>query len=418
MVIFSYASSPPHTEATPDVMSDVRTRIEALVPGVRVELAQLMEDLIGDLTAVPQPIEIKLYAQDPNGLLPAAKKVADAIGKVAGIVEVKDGIVLAGDGIDVHVNAEKAAFEGMTESDVSSALNIALNGSIVIQLPQSTKILDVRVRIPNALDLRQSDLEQLPLRAADGHIVPLGRIAALIPVTAQPEISRDNLQPMIAVTARIEGRGLGAAVGDVSTLLGQPGMLPAGVRFEMGGLYQQQQIAFAGLVKVFAAALAAELILLMLLYEQFWLALIIIATSLLSTTGVFTILWITGVELNITALMGMTMIIGISTEMAIFYISEYAELRESMLPRRALRQASRNRLRPITMTTLAAILTLLPLAFAIGQGSAIQQPLALAIIAGLVIQYPMVLLAMPVLVSLTLRRPRGPQAVDGREDPR
>jgi multidrug efflux pump subunit AcrB len=115
-------------------------------------------------------------------------------------------------------------------------------------------------------------------------------------------------------------------------------------------------------------------------------------------------LWLTGVDLNITALMGMTMIIGIGTEMAIFYVSEYTELAHSMPPRRALREASRNRARPITMTTLAAVLTLLPLALAIGQGSAIQQPLAISIIAGLLLQYPLVLLAMPVLIGFTLRR--------------
>ena len=89
-----------------------------------------------------------------------------------------------------------------------------------------------------------------------------------MPVTGQPEISRDNLQPMIAVTARIEGRGIGAAVGDVQKVLGQPNMLGAGVRYELGGLYQQQQIAFAGLARVFAAALVAEFILLLFLYEQ------------------------------------------------------------------------------------------------------------------------------------------------------
>jgi multidrug efflux pump subunit AcrB len=100
----------------------------------------------------------------------------------------------------------------------------------------------------------------------------------------------------------------------------------------------------------------------------------------------------------------MTMIIGIATEMSIFYVSEYTELVKSMDVHQALREASRNRLRPITMTTLAAILTLLPLALAIGQGSGIQQPLAIAIIAGLVIQYPLVLLAMPVLIGMVAKR--------------
>ena len=86
--------------------------------------------------------------------------------------------------------------------------------------------------------------------------------------------------------------------------------------------------------------------------------------------------------------------------MAIFYVSEYQELARTMPRAEALREASRNRLRPITMTTLAAILTLLPLALAIGQGAGIQQPLAIAIIAGLLLQYPLVLLAMPVLLGL------------------
>jgi multidrug efflux pump subunit AcrB len=185
-------------------------------------------------------------------------------------------------------------------------------------------------------------------------------------------------------------------------------VLHSGVRYELGGLYQQQRIAFIGLAKVFVAAIVAELVLLLILYERFALPLIIVGTSLLSTTAVFTALWITGLELNITALMGMTMIIGIATEMAIFYVSEYTELARQQLPRQALREASRNRLRPITMTTLAAILTLLPLALAIGQGSGIQQPLAIAIIAGLIIQYPLVLLAVPALIGLTLRDQRTP----------
>ena len=98
------------------------------------------------------------------------------------------------------------------------------------------------------------------------------------------------------------------------------------------------------------------------------------------------------------------MVIGIGTEMAIFYVSEFTELSHTMPPRDAVREASRNRLRPISMTTLAALLTLAPLALAIGQGSAIQQPLAIAIISGLLLQFPLVLLVMPVLIGLTLPR--------------
>jgi CzcA family heavy metal efflux pump len=395
-----------HPRATEAVMAAVLAEVQAKVPGVEVELAQLMEDLIGDLTSVPQPVEIKLFANDFNTLIAQATKVAGAIGKIDGIVEVKSGVKLAGDALDVRIDPVRTAIEGMTPDDVARAVQGAAEGTVVTQLPQPTKAVGVRVRLPNALSLRDVDLAALPVRTPDGHVFPLSRVADIKVLSGQPEISRENLQQMVAVTARIEGRGLGAAIADVTHSLDAPGMLAPGVRYELGGLYQQQQIAFAGLARVFVAALLAEFILLLVLYERLWLPVIIMVSSLLSTTAVFTALWATGVELNITALMGMTMIIGIGTEMAIFYVSEFAELSEHMPPRDALAQASRDRLRPITMTTLAAILTLLPLALAIGQGSGIQQPLAIAIIAGLLLQYPLVLLAMPVVIGFTLPRTR------------
>lgn len=390
-----------HARTTPEVMAAVLARVQADVPGVRVELAQLMEDLIGDLTAVPQPIEIKLFAEDSRVLIPQARKVAAAIARIGGVVEVRSGIRLAGDALDINVDPARAAMEGVTPAEVSAAVDAALAGQVATQMPEATKTVGIRVAVPDALGLRLHDLEALPIRAPDGHVLPLSRVATIVRVTGEAQISRENLQPMVAVTGRIEGRGIGAAIADVKRALAQPGMLGTGVRYELGGLYQQQQIAFAGLARVFAAALVAEFVLLLFLYERLWLPVIIIGCSLLSTTAVFTGLWLTGVALNITALMGMTMIIGIGTEMAVFYVSEYADLVRELPRREALVAASRGRLRPITMTTLAAILTLMPLALAIGQGSAIQQPLAIAIIAGLLLQYPLVLLVMPVLIGLT-----------------
>ncbi|MDB5480065.1 MAG: transporter [Caulobacteraceae bacterium] len=400
-----------HRRATPDVMASVLAEVTQKVPGVEFELAQLMEDLIGDLTAVPQPIEIKIYGADTPILIPQAQRVAAAIAKIPGVVSVKDGVKLAGDALDVRIDPVRAGIEGVTPDYVTQAISAALTGPVATYLPQPAKVVGVRVRLPDALTLRETGLADLPIRAPDGHVFRLSRVAVLAPVTGQPQISRENLQPMIAVTARIQGRGMGSAVGDVKKVLAQPGMLGAGISYELGGLYAQQQIAFAGLAQVFVFALIAEFVLLLILYRRLWLPVIIIGCSLLSTTAVFTALWLTKVDLNITALMGMTMIIGIGAEMAIFFVSEYTELSGHLRPREALRQASRDRLRPITMTTLAAILTLTPLALAIGAGSAIQQPLAIAIIAGLLLQYPLVLLAMPVMIGLTLPKeaaPRGP----------
>ena len=393
---------PDHARSTPDVMAAVTAEVATKVPGVETETAQLMEDLIGDLTAAPQPIEIKLTGAAPAVLNADAEKVAAAIKSVAGVTGVKSGVYLAGDALDIAVDPVKVAIEGATVDLVTQAVATAKTGTVATQTVETNKAIGIRVVAPDSRNLTTSDLEAIPIRAPDGHMFPLSRVASIVPISGQPQIGSENLQPMVAVTGRIEGRGLGAAIADVKQVLAKPGLLSAGVGYTLGGLYQQQQIAFYGLAQVFVAALIAELVLLLFLYERFWLPIIILGCSLLSTTAVFTGLWLSGVDLNITALMGMTMVIGISTEMAIFYVSEYAELAHAMPPRQALREASRNRLRPITMTTLAALLTLAPLALAIGQGSAIQQPLAIAIISGLLLQFPLVLLIMPALIGLTL----------------
>ena len=164
---------------------------------------------------------------------------------------------------------------------------------------------------------------------------------------------------------------------------------------------------------MFAAAAALVFLLLLFIYERFAVAIAIVATSLLSVSAVFIGLWLTGIELNITAMMGMTMVIGIVTEVGIFYFSEQREVEAGRSLHESLVLAGQNRMRPIAMTTIAAILTLLPLAFAIGQGSEMQQPLAVAIISGLVVQLPLVLLAMPAFYTALRREPEpGPAIAD------
>jgi multidrug efflux pump subunit AcrB len=384
------------------VMNRISDAVTAHVPGVEIDPHQLMGDEIGDLTGVPQPIEIKLAAADPAQLDQAALRVAAAIGKIRGVNAVDDGIVPAGDAINITVDPARAAALGLNPAQVAAMVQTELAGRVATQYQDSEQRIGVRVRLCGAARLGSDDLQSLPIATASGALVPLKSIASFSIVSGLPEITRDNLQQVVNVTARLDGRGLGAGIADVKAALARPGILGLGVTYKLGGLYQQQQIAFAGLARVFAAALLAEFILLLLLYERFTWALAIICTSLLSTTAVFTGLYVTGVTLNITAMMGMVMIVGIATEMAIFYVSELQLLLATVAPREALMLASANRLRPIAMTTLAAILTLMPLALDLGQGAGMQQPLAVAIIAGLLVQFPLVLLALPILLSFLI----------------
>jgi CzcA family heavy metal efflux pump len=386
------------------VMDAARADIEHSVPGLQVEMAQLMEDLIGDLTAVPQPIEIKIFSDKEAVLTKLAPAVATAIRKIPGVVDVKDGIVLAGDALDIKVDRDKASLEGVNPNEVTGMLTSYLTGLVTTQIQQGPKMVGARVWTPPHTRNSIRDLEKLRLRATDGHLFPLKRIAQVTVLTGQPQITRDNLKRMVAVTGRISGRDLGSVIRDVKKALDQPGLLPPEVYFTLGGLYAQQQIAFTGLLTVFLAAVILVFALLLFLYETFFGALAILGTTLTALSAVFLGLWLTGTELNISSMMGLTMIVGIVTEVAIFYSSEYHALPAELDRHSALILAGKNRMRPIAMSTLAAILALLPLALGIGQGAAMQQPLAIAIISGLFIQLPLVLIVLPVLMATFRRR--------------
>ncbi|MGN6705045.1 MAG: efflux RND transporter permease subunit [Rhodanobacter sp.] len=390
--------------STEEVMTQVRTAVEAQVPGLDIDLAQLMEDLIGDLVAVPQPIEVQLYGDDEKQLDATAVKVAAAIGRIPGVVGVLDGINPAGDALTVQVDPARAALQGLDPVAVTDQVAAAIEGTVAARFPLDGRLVGVRVRLPEDAHQRLDQVAALPIRAADGHRFPLSQVATLRQVQGQPEITRNNLKRMVAVTARISGRSLGAAIADVKQVLARPGLLPKGMFHQLGGVYQQQQAAFRGLTVVLLAAIALVFTLLLFLYESFRVALAILAMPLLALPGVFIGLWLTGIELNISSMMGMTMIVGIVTEVAIFYFSEFEDAQRRVALHDALHDAGTHRTRPILMSTLAAILTLLPLALALGQGSQMQQPLAVAIIAGMLLQLPLVLLVMPVLYALLRRR--------------
>jgi multidrug efflux pump subunit AcrB len=396
------------------VMDDIIGKVSTQVPGIAMDPKQLMGDMIGDMVGRPQPVVIELSAENPDMLDALAPKVADAVTKVPGIVpaSVNNGVVPAGDALEIHVDAGAAASEGMTPDDVRSQVYHYLNGAVVTKYLGEVQDVGVRLWLdPPNETIYRDQLAKMLIRAPNNHVFPLSKVATIEFVAGQPQITRDNLAQVVPITAEIGGgHDLGSTIASVQSVLQKPGLLPNGVSYTVGGQYKQQQMATSGLIKVFVIAAVAEFILLLFLYNRFLLPIVIIASAIISSGAVFIGLWLAGLELNITAMMGMVMIIGIGTEMAIFFASEYQELEKTMPPREALRSAALNRLRPITMSTLAMILALIPLGAAIsGSGDQMLQPLAIAIISGIIVQLPLVLLAIPVVLGLSLHRDDHPE---------
>ena len=386
--------------AVETVMAEIRQKVQADVPGLDIETAQLMEDLIGDLTAVPQPIEIKLFGSDPAALRQAASMVAPAIGKIDGVVEVVDGLRVAGDAILIKVNRPAAALEGLDPDAVAKQMENLVGGSVATQVQSGERLIGVRVTTPAGLRDRLTAIGQLRLHAPDGHDLPLSRVATVTVEPGQQQITREDLQPFVGVTARLEHRDLGSAMQSVRKTV-QGLSLPAGVRVEYGGLYAEQQRSFGDLALVFAAALLLVTLLLLYLFEQWAVVVSVLSVVLLAASSVFVGLWVTGTELNISALMGLTMVVGIITELAIFYFAEVSF--ETPADREDLAAAGLARLRPILMSAVIAILALSPLALGLGEGAALQKPLAIAIISGLIAGAPLVLLLLPAVYAALTR---------------
>ena len=391
------------------VMSDIRGKIAAQVPGLEVELIQLMEDLIGDLTAVPQPIEVKLFGNDPAALEKAAGTVGNALGKVQGVVEVVDGLRVAGDAISIHVDPGLAAQQGLNPDTVSQQVEALVGGTTATQVRVGEQLIDVRVRGPEDLRARESEVAAMPMVAPAGHTVRLGQIAQVSIEAGQKQLTREDLAPFIDVTARLESRDLGSAMKEIKQTVSGLN-LPPSIRVEYGGLYAEQQKSFADMAMVFAAALLLAALLLTLLFENVAWTVSAVVTVLLSAGAVLVGLWITGIELDISALMGLTMVIGMVTELIVFFFAELD--RDQPITIGALQEAASNRLRPILMSALIAILTLSPLALGLSRGAGLQQPLATAIIFGLVAAVPLVLLFLPAMVDglAGLKQGRSPES--------
>lgn len=384
-----------------DVMTEVRERILTSEPGLTIEFGQLMMDVIGDLTNNPSPVEIKIFGDDVRLLQVKAKEIAGLIEEVPGVVDVFNGIVIAGPSLIVNVDPLKASQAGLSVTAVQEQLETVIRGKAESVILRGEKLIAVRARYPDVYRFDIDRLEQVRLTNSSGISVPLLAIATVEKTAGQAEVHRERLRQMVAVTARIEGRDLGRTVQDVQKKLEKELILPQGTRLEYGGVYQTQQESFRGLLLVALAAVTLVFIVLLFEFGEFSVPIAIFVVNLLSLFGVFGALWITGVTFNISSFVGIIMIIGIVAENAIFVMHNVKALRtEGLELDAALVRATVMRSRPIVMTTLAAVCALLPLSLGVGGGGQMQQPLAIAVIGGFSLSSLLLFFALPVIYRL------------------
>ena len=382
------------------VIDELRTRIEASEPALRISFGQAMQDLIGDLTNSPAPIEIKIFGPDQSVIEQKAREAADLIKNVPGVVDVFNGIVISGPSLVVRVDRTLAARAGLTPEDVLAQLRTIINGTVNTYVLRGEKLIGVRVRFPDEYHSSLKQIENISLKSPNGFYVLLKNIASVDVEKGQSEIDREDLKLMVPVTARISGRDLGSTIAAIKQVLNQKLVLPQGVTYSFGGLYQSQQESFLGLLIVLIAASLLVITVLLFEFESFVVPVAVFSANLSSLFGVFLALYITGIDFNISSFVGMIMMVGIVAENAIFILHMTQELEKAgKSSYDALIEASVVRARPILMTMLAAVFALAPLALGIGAGAQMQQPLAVAVIGGFSVSTFLLLFLLPMMYA-------------------
>jgi multidrug efflux pump subunit AcrB len=233
------------------------------------------------------------------------------------------------------------------------------------------------------------------LTSQTGTRATLGSLATLEELPGQNEIRRENLQRVVAVTARLEGLNLGSGVAAVQSEVAKL-HLPPTIRVVYGGAYEEQQKSFHDLVVVLILAILLVFTVLLFEFGEFGAPIAILASALLSTSGVFLALLVTKTTFNISSFMGVIMVIGIVAKNGILLLDADAKFRaEGASPEDAMIKAGERRLRPILMTALATMAGMIPLALALGAGSQMLQPLAIAVIGGILASMVLSLIVTP-----------------------
>jgi len=381
-----------------EVMADVRARIAQQEPGIYVEFVQVLQDMIGDLSNAPEPIQIKLFSPDAGLLRQWAPRVAQAIAKVNGVVDILNGIdnTISNPATIFQVDPTVAARAGFAPEEVAIDASAILEGE-----PAATPAIardiayTIRVRYPEDNRSSLAAMSNTLLNSASGHTATLGTLANIVQLPGQTEIRRENLQRDVAVTARLEGRDLGSAVAAVQKVVNDLHM-PSSVRVVYGGTYEEQQRSFRDLLLVLVLAILFVFVVLLFEFRTLAAPVAILASALLSTSGVFLALLITNITFNIASFMGLIMVIGIVAKNGILLLDADQRFRAAgSTAHDAMIQAGRRRLRPIVMTAMAAVAGMLPLALALGAGSQMLQPLAIAVIGGITISMVLSLIITP-----------------------
>ena len=399
---------------TEDTIVQLKAALESEdLEGADVEYL-LQDSSLKAVTGGSAPISITVQGPDLGTLRKISDDIQAMLRGVEGCEGVRTGLALPSYETRVSINKDRSSGFGLSASDIARASLIGIRGFVATYFKEEGKEIPIRVRLREVDRRDPSALRRITVRSPQGVMVPLGDVAEISAGYGPSEIQRLDQQRVIVVSAQVLGRSLGEVIGGVDAKLEKYRSL-RDYSVRLGGTKQEMQESFGGLMLAFLLAVILIYMIMAAGFESLMHPLLIMITVPLGVIGVAAILFLTGTPLSAPVILGVVLLGGIVVNNGIVLIDHINHLRQkegrSILE--AAVEGSANRLRPVLMTALTSILSLVPTALGLGEGTEVASPMAIATLGGLFVSTVLTLVVLPVLYVAVEEKRSAPPAPPG-----
>ena len=392
-----------------DVMPSI-DKVLAAVPGISGETGQPIEHRLSHvLSGTPAAIAINVYGEDVAVLRRIAREVEAAVKRVPGTRDVQGNREAMVVSLPIRYRHEDLARFGLTPADAAEQVRAAFFGETVDQINEGARRLDLVVRLAPEQRQTVEDVRNLILRGAGGAMVRLHEVADVGREHTAMAIQRENARRKAVISTNVaEGYNLGHLVEEVRKVV-DPIVAKYGYAVTYGGQFEAQQSAARTIYLMGGGVLLVILFLLYAAFGSLRAALLVMVNLPLALVGGILAIYLTQSArppvISIASMVGFVTLFGIAVRNGILLVDHYAALLRDRVPlREAIVRGSLERLAPILMTALAAVLGLVPLAWAAGEpGSELLAPLAIVVLGGLVTSTFLNLVVVPAGYALVFR---------------
>lgn len=379
------------------LQSALSERITDAVPGLALNLSQPIQLRTDELmSGVRAEVVVSLYGEDLDTLAQKASEIATIAAEVEGAADVRALQQSGKPQIVIRPDRGALARLGVPVNEFLDAVETGVGGSTAGQVFEGIRRFDVFVRLREDQRKQIEQLRGLPIRTAEGALVPLSQIADVEVFVGPKEISRNRASRRTYVQLNVRGRDMGSVVEDISRRIDAEVSLPPGYFVEYGGQFENQERAMRRLYVVVPVTLGLIFFMLFSTYGSLRYAALIFLNVPFAVIGGIVALFVSGMYLSVPAAVGFIAVFGVAVLNGVVLVSYINQLRERGMARlEAVRRGAELRLRPVLMTATVAILGLIPLMLSNDIGSEVQRPLAAVVVGGLLTSTLLTLIVLP-----------------------